>query len=116
MRKRSVLKRFMLLIVVLLHHEDQLAAGNEETCKLKMNHDAYILRNDLFCQDDALDNNFSFIQRYKSTRSCIPDFDVTGISFLTFILTRQVTIQVLFFQNEQSLFINRIPILLIEHN
>nr|XP_012233097.1 PREDICTED: uncharacterized protein LOC105678384 [Linepithema humile] len=77
MRTRSVLRRFMLLIVLLMHHEDHLAAGNEETCKSKMNHDAYMHRNDLSCQDDALDNNFSFIQRYKSTRSCTPDFDVT---------------------------------------
>jgi len=77
MRTRSVLKRFMLLIV-LLHHEDQLAAGNEETCKLKMSHDAYVPRNNLSCQDDASDNNLSFIQRYKLTKSCISDLDVTG--------------------------------------
>lgn len=76
----------MLLIVLLLHHEDHLAAGNEDTCKLKINHDTYVPRNDLSCQDDALDNNFSFIQRYKSMRSCIPDFDVTGISPLIFAI------------------------------
>lgn len=74
--------RLVLSIVLLLYRDGHLAAGNEQVCESKLNHDVYVPLNDLSCQDDVLDIKSSVVERYKSTRKrSLSDFDVAGILF-----------------------------------
>ncbi|XP_032668644.1 procollagen-lysine,2-oxoglutarate 5-dioxygenase isoform X1 [Odontomachus brunneus] len=61
-------RRLMLSIILLLYRRDYLAAGNEQVCESKLNHDVYVPLNDLSCQDDALDIKSLVVERYKPTR------------------------------------------------
>lgn len=101
MKTRSVSKRLTLSIVLLLYHGDQLAAGNEGVCKIKLSHDVYVPSNDLSCQEDASDNKSFVIERYRpAKKSCESDFDTTGILSLVFtLITIIMLLKFYFFKN-----------------
>lgn len=85
----------MLSIVLLLYQANYHAARNEGVCKL--NYDVYdVPSNELQCQDNASDNDFSVIERYRSTKKfCTSSFNTTGILSLASALL--IAIKISFF-------------------
>jgi len=74
---------------------DQLAAGNEGICKVKLSHDVYVPSNNLSCQEDIFDNKSFIIERYRPTKkSCASEFDTTGI--LSFVIALIAVAKILF--------------------
>lgn len=87
MRTRSVSEKTLTLSIVLLLYGDQLAAGNEGVCKVKLSHDIYVPSNNLSCQEDISDNKSFIIERYRpAKKSCASEFDTTGILSLVIAL------------------------------
>lgn len=86
-KMQSVLsRRLALSIILLLYCRDDLAAGNEQVCESKLNHDVYVPLNNLPCQDNTLDIKSSVIERYKSTmKPSKPYFEIAGI--LSLVIT-----------------------------
>lgn len=96
MRIRSVSERLTLSIVLLLYG-DQLAAGNEGVCKVKLSHDVYVPSNNLSCQEDISDNKSFIIERYRpAKKSCASEFDITGILSLVIALIMIAVAKILF--------------------